>query len=166
LTLLARCEDVTEKQQIAIFTVGLPPQMGIDVELQNSASLDDTMSLARAYERRQQLVDDASRPALRPTRPPVCAPLSSASGSKSPATPATMGSTSTMPGAPLKPPQPGARFTKLSPEEMAQQCLDGLCYNCPEKFSREHIKQCTIKGIYFLKVAGAEEHERARRRRT
>jgi hypothetical protein len=89
LTLVARCEDVTEKQQIAIFTAGLPPQMGIIVELQKPASLDNTMSLARAYERRQQLVDDASRPALRPMRPPARAPLFSASGSKSPATPVT-----------------------------------------------------------------------------
>jgi hypothetical protein len=40
---------------------------------------------------------------------------------------------------------------------MAQRRLDGLCYNFPEKFSREHIKQCTMKGIYFQKIADQEE---------
>jgi hypothetical protein len=40
---------------------------------------------------------------------------------------------------------------------MAQHRLDGLFYNCPEKFSREHIKQCTMKGIYFLEIADREE---------
>jgi hypothetical protein len=40
---------------------------------------------------------------------------------------------------------------------MAQRRLDDLCYNCLEKFSREHIKQCTMKGIYFLEIADREE---------
>jgi uncharacterized 2Fe-2S/4Fe-4S cluster protein (DUF4445 family) len=34
--------------------------------------------------------------------------------------------------------------------------LDGLCYNCPEKFSREHVKQCTMKVIYFHELDDVE----------
>jgi hypothetical protein len=88
LTLLARCDDINEKQQIAIFIAGMPPQMGIDVELQKPTSLDDAMSLARAYECHHQLVNNTPRPAPCPTGPPLCAPLSSTQGSKSFAAPA------------------------------------------------------------------------------
>jgi hypothetical protein len=35
---------------------------------------------------------------------------------------------------------------------MARRRLDGLCFNCPEKFSRDHAKQCTMRGIYFLEM--------------
>ncbi|WVZ64413.1 hypothetical protein U9M48_013926 [Paspalum notatum var. saurae] len=59
----------------------------------------------------------------------------------------------------MKPPA-GSRFTRLSTEEMAQRRLDGLCYNCPKKFSREHLKHCTMKGIYLL-VGDLEESEDA-----
>lgn len=41
---------------------------------------------------------------------------------------------------------------------MAQRCLTCLCYNCPEKFSREHLKLCTMKGIYLLQVGDAPEN--------
>jgi hypothetical protein len=37
-TLLARCVDINEKQQISIFSAGLPAQMGIDVDLQKPTS--------------------------------------------------------------------------------------------------------------------------------
>jgi len=36
---------------------------------------------------------------------------------------------------------------------MAQHSIDGLCFNCPEKFSRDHLKHCTGKGIYLLKLS-------------
>lgn len=39
---------------------------------------------------------------------------------------------------------------------MAQQRMDDFYFNCPEKFSRENAKQCTMKGIYFLEVADAD----------
>ncbi|KAF8658447.1 hypothetical protein HU200_058898 [Digitaria exilis] len=138
LKLLARCPDVSERQQIDIFTAGLQLPMSIDVEMQKPESLEDAMAFARSYERRNQVVDDASR--VNRLRPAAKSPVT-------PALAAAAGSTSTTPGAP-----PG-RFTHLSPEEMAQRRLDGLCYNCPEKFSREHAKQCTMKGIYLIEHA-------------
>jgi hypothetical protein len=139
LTLLARCEDVNEQQQIAIFSAGLPPHMGIDVDLQKPTTLDDAMSLARAFERRLQLTEDTSRIASRGQRAPSRAALPTTPPAWSPVTLAATGSTSTTPGAPVKPPA-GARFTRLTPEEMAQRRMDGLCFNCLEKFSREHAK--------------------------
>jgi hypothetical protein len=50
--LLARCEDVTESQQISIFMAGLQQPLSTDVELQKPATLEDAMALARTYERR------------------------------------------------------------------------------------------------------------------
>jgi hypothetical protein len=50
LALINRCTGLSEKQQIDIFTVGLHNPLKIDVELEQSAMLDDAMALARAYE--------------------------------------------------------------------------------------------------------------------
>jgi len=33
---------------------------------------------------------------------------------------------------------------------MAQRGLKGLCFNCPAKFSKEHLKQCPMRGIYIM----------------
>jgi hypothetical protein len=35
---------------------------------------------------------------------------------------------------------------------MSQRREAGLGYNCPSKFSQEHIKECSMKGIYLLKI--------------
>jgi hypothetical protein len=35
---------------------------------------------------------------------------------------------------------------------MTQRRLEGLCFNCPEKFSKEHAKVCSGKGIYYLEL--------------
>ena len=58
LQLLARCDDVTERQQVDIFTAGLRNPLSIDVEMQRPTSLEVAMSLARAFERRLQIDDD------------------------------------------------------------------------------------------------------------
>ena len=42
---------------------------------------------------------------------------------------------------------------------MAQRRLDGLCFNCPEKFSRDHLKHCTGKGIYLLEMSADEDSQ-------
>ena len=76
LLLLARCEGVTEAQQIAIFTAGLQQPLSIDVELQKTETLEDAMAFARAYERCQVLSTDATignnhAPARSAQRPPA-----------------------------------------------------------------------------------------------
>ena len=46
----------------------------------------------------------------------------------------------------------GARFMCLTQADMAERRMQGLCFNCPEKFSREHMRQCTMKGIYLMEI--------------
>jgi hypothetical protein len=129
--------------------------MSTDVELQKPDTLEHAMVFACAFERRTEISDETpcsggrfpSRSVFRgtssPTKPP---PMTGAPGS-----------TPTTPGAPVKPAPPGSgRFTRLSLEEMTLHRLDGLCYNCPAKFSREHIKQCTMKVIYFHELDDVE----------
>ena len=52
LTSVARCTDVSEPQQIAIFMAGLSNPLCLDVELLRPSSLEDAMGLARTFERR------------------------------------------------------------------------------------------------------------------
>jgi hypothetical protein len=46
---------------------------------------------------------------------------------------------------------------------MAAKRERGECYNCTEKFSREHLKVCPIKGVFQLQLEedsfSAEETE-------
>lgn len=77
LTLLACCEGVNEKQPTAIFSAGLPPQMGIDVDLQKPTTLDDAMSLAQVFERRLKLGNDLYRSMARISRTSSRTPFSS-----------------------------------------------------------------------------------------
>jgi len=116
--------------------------------MQKSATLEDAMALARAFERRQHVTTELSTGGGRTTS--RSAQRASASSSRStPATPTT-GSTSALPVAAPKPPLPtDGHFKRLSPEEMGQCRLEGLCFNCPKKFLKEHAKVCSGKGIYY-----------------
>jgi hypothetical protein len=87
--------------------------------------LQQAMRLARAYERRNAAHAPAStgqRPARRP--PGTQATL-----------PAPTGSTTTSS-------TPTRLFKQLTPEEMADQCKMGLCYNCDEPYVRGHKCAC------------------------
>jgi len=117
--------------------------------MQKSATLEDAMALARAFERRQHVTTEL--PATGARAPSRASQRPLAASSRSTSTPsATMASSAT---APPKAPSPtDGRFKRLSPDEMAQRRLEGLCFNCPEKFSREHAKVCSGKGIYYLEL--------------
>jgi hypothetical protein len=66
------------------------------------------------------------------------------------------GSTST-PGMPFKTrPPAGGRVTRLTPNKMACRQEEGLCFNCPEKFLRAHLKACTMKGLYLLDTSNID----------
>jgi hypothetical protein len=146
LTHLSRCDTITEPHQVAIFTAGLGEPLQTDVELQRPASLEDAMGLARAYERRSTAVAPPSTPA---------ALRSSSKPSGITTTPTPQPTTTTTLGAPVKPrAPPGTRLSRLTLEEMARRREEGLCFNCPEKFSRDHLKQCSKKGIYLLEMDG------------
>jgi len=119
LKLLARCEDVSETQQIDLFTAGLLQPMCTDVEMHSPATLEDAMALTCSYERRLQITNDIARGPARPA--------------KAAATPSSTPSTASNQA---KPSAPSARPRRLSPEEMAQRRLEGLCFNCPANFPR------------------------------
>jgi hypothetical protein len=150
MSLLARCEDLAEKHQINIFIAGLQNPLRIDVELENPGMLHDAMALARAYEQRLALVNDVSA-----KHPSSCAaPAHSALKTLSlPATSLTVGAkdstTTTTPVAPC--------LKWLTATEIAAKWEKGQCYNCTEKFSREHLKICPAKGIYLLPIDDTKE---------
>jgi hypothetical protein len=58
LTLVNRCTGLTEKQHIDIFTAILRNPLNTNVELEQPATLDDAMALARAYENRLAMTAD------------------------------------------------------------------------------------------------------------
>ena len=101
LAYVSRCDTLTEPHQVALFTAGLGEPLKTDVELNQPATLEDAMGLARAYERRNTKSHD---------------PASSEATSvvfSCPHTPVTtVSAIVTTPGAPTKP--NGGRFQRLS----------------------------------------------------
>ena len=52
--LLCRCDDLSPMQQVNMFTAGLGDPLRTDVELLAPTNLQTAMSLARAYERKEE----------------------------------------------------------------------------------------------------------------
>lgn len=128
LALLARCEDVSEKHQIAIFTAGLHEPLQTDVELLKPSTLEDAMAYARAYERRLNLPEDDSttpKPDKTSRRQPPPLPSRMAL----PPPPAPNAAKTPTPEVPAPPPA-GTRFKRLTAAEMAAKRERGECYNC------------------------------------
>jgi hypothetical protein len=91
------------------------------------------MGLVRAYKR-------CSAAVAPPSTPSTLRSSSKPSGAMT--TPTPQPATMTTPGAHVKPcAPPGTRLSRLTPEEMARRREEGLCFNCLEKFSQEHLKQ-------------------------
>uniref|UniRef100_A0A0A9DMB3 Uncharacterized protein n=1 Tax=Arundo donax TaxID=35708 RepID=A0A0A9DMB3_ARUDO len=143
---------------------GLRNPLRTDVELQRPASLEDAMGLAHTYERRLEL-DGEDGPLPAPAHAVVWPPFARSTPTPCDTVMATtapkIGDTGAKTGdagstaAPVvaRPaPSPRTRFSCLTPEEMTKRRLQGLCFNCPEKFSHDHIKMCTMKGIYLLEL--------------
>jgi hypothetical protein len=123
LSLLARCTDFAEKHQINIFMSSLRNPQRTDVELENPAMLEDAMALARIYEQRLAMGDDAptwtSPGKPRSSKPPV-KPLLLPAPSTPPGTKALAGAST--PSAP--------HLKHLTVAEMATKHEKGECYNC------------------------------------
>jgi hypothetical protein len=147
LILLARCEGLREKHQIHLFTAGLPEPLKTDVELQQPPTLEDAMNFSRAFARCQNV---ASSVVVSKARPSYQRTRATDSSSSTPATTHLQQTTTT--SAPNKDLPPGSRFRRLTQAEMTDRRAQGLCFNCPKKFSREHTKTCTMKGIYLLEL--------------
>jgi hypothetical protein len=149
LALVNRCKGLTEPHQIDIFTAGLRDPLKTDVELEQPATLEEAMALARAYEHRLAM---SAKPTTRlPSRPAygrtkqlsIPTPMSATGGQTS-----GLATTTTEP-----------RFKRLTAAEMAAKHARGECYNCTEKFSKEHLEVCPIKGIFLLELDTPEPLE-------
>jgi hypothetical protein len=57
-----------------------------------------------------------------------------------------------LPDPPAAMASPSPHLKGLTSEEMAAKQERGECYNCTEKFLREHLKVCPMKGIYLLQM--------------
>jgi hypothetical protein len=136
LALMYRCTGLTEKQQIDIFTVDLCNPLKTDVELEHSETLEDAMALARAYEQRLVMTEDA------PSR---------ASGHFAPR---PVGGTKplALPAPPTTPTTGAPQLKRLTAAEMAAKRERDECYNCTEKFSRAHLDVCPMKGIFLIQM--------------
>lgn len=117
------------------------------------------MSLARAYEKRLELDDaDDFRPGSKPAGSSKSVSTSRGSllgFSSAPTAPKGPSlSTGTIAAAPAPPGSktPNSKFRRLTTDEMAERRLKGLCFNCPENFSRDHASKCSMKGIYLLEL--------------
>jgi hypothetical protein len=105
------------------------------------------MNLSRAFARRQNV---ASSVVVSKDRPSYQRTRATDSSSSIPATTHLQQTATT--SAPNKDLPPGSQFRRLTQAEMIDRRVQGLCFNCPEKFSREHAKTCTMKGIYLLEL--------------
>jgi hypothetical protein len=141
LALVTRCTDLVEKHQIDIFTNGLHNPLKTDVELEAPTTLEDAMALARTYEQRLNMVNDPT------PHPQPCAHSRSGTTAKPLALPAPTTASPTL----------SPCLKRLTPEEMAAKRERGECYNCTEKFSRDHLKVCPMKGIYLLQMDDISE---------
>ncbi|WVZ89345.1 hypothetical protein U9M48_035766 [Paspalum notatum var. saurae] len=153
MTLACRDAELSKKQQVQLFIAGLCNPLQIDVSLRSPATLNEAITLARAYE--QRLLLPAAPPACSGGCPSyrqqfVSAPAgSSAAGAASSNTVESSTATaSAMPNSAL-----GRR--RLNQSEMAQRRAVGLCYNCDEKFVYGH--KC--KKLFILEVAPDDDEE-------
>jgi hypothetical protein len=144
LALVSRCKGLIEKHQVDIFTTGLDNPLKTDVELEHPTTLEDAMALTRTYEQRLANASSAR------TTPHACAvPVRTPSAPTKPMLligppPANSPKYTAQPAPP--------RFKRLIPTEMAAKRERGECYNCTEKFSREHLKVCPVKGVFLLQL--------------
>jgi hypothetical protein len=111
-----------------------------DVELEHPENLEDAMALARAYEQRLGMTDNALG-----RTPGRYAPWAAA-GPKPLALLAPPATTPT--GAPTTTPL----FKCLTSVEMAVKRARAECYNCIEIFSPEHLKACPDKGVFLIQM--------------
>jgi hypothetical protein len=119
--LLCRCDDLSPMQQVNMFTAGLGDPLRTDVELLAPTNLQTAMSLACAYERKEENV----------------APLRDKPGHRTLSSLKGIGSL--LGARPVAPNRP--RFKRLTPEELAVKRANGECYHCNEKYSTDH--KCT-----------------------
>ena len=134
LALLSRCDDLSTRTAIDLYTSGLGQPLASDVEIQHPVNLQQAMSLARKYEQRQI---EAST-------------VNSSAAPKSSTRRATASSSAAGSGGTLQDSkQEGTRslFRRLTQAEMQEKRQNGQCYFCPEPYSKDH--KCAAKGVFL-----------------
>jgi hypothetical protein len=140
--LLPRVGRLDEAQRVQLYTGGLLPPLSHAVRIHNPETLVMAMSLARQVE-----LMETDRQTLAPTRPgqrgliPNLAPRPALAAPLPPlALPVPPVGVFTGRGA--------GNQRRLTPEEQAEHCRLGLCFNCDEKYSRGHNRFC--RRIFFV----------------
>lgn len=128
-SLLCRANPLSKHQQTQLFTVELQEPLRTDVELQAPQSLEQAMSFARAYEWQLQLTTARQHPVVAGQQVARANAETQQSGSTGVPSGTTNTTTAT---------RGNFVFCYLSAAEMEERRRLGLCYNCDEKFSRNH----------------------------
>jgi hypothetical protein len=150
--LLPRVGRMAEEQHVQLYTGGLLPPLSHAVRILNPGNLNTAMSLARQVEQMELTkIQALAKPGVRGLLPP---PPSRLAPQALPTPQAPL----VLPAPPMGvAPGHGDGSRHLSPEEMADRCRQGLCFNCNEKYSRGHNRFC--KRIFFLDGVEIEEAE-------
>lgn len=143
LALLSRCDNLSTRTTIDLYTGGLGQPLASDVELQHPSNLQQAMTLARAYEQRQEASTINSSAAPKSSSRRVMASASSSAAGA--AAPTQDGKTE----------GPHPRFRRLSLVELQDKWLNGQCYFCPEPYSKDH--KCAAKGVFLMELAVGKE---------
>ncbi|MCH81666.1 hypothetical protein A2U01_0002457 [Trifolium medium] len=143
-SLANRVLGLSQMDLLSCFISGLKPEVRREVLTQQPATLNQATGLARLQEEKLNDILRLSR--IRPTTP-WTKPSSSTNKTlnESSGTPA---SPPLLPTPPSKP-----RFRQLTSTEMAERREQGLCFNCDERFSRNH--RC--KARFLLLIAEDDE---------
>jgi hypothetical protein len=138
--LLPRAGRLDEAQRVQLFTGGLLPPLNHAVRIHNPTTLAAAMSLARQVELME--LD-------RQVQPPPRAPPRGLLPAPRPALPAPL-QPPALPASPVAAQQGRGEgnHRRLTPDEMAERRRLGLCFNCNEKYTRDHNRFC--RRIFFL----------------
>lgn len=159
LIVLARCKTLSDEEERDIFTNGLLDPLKAQVELSKPATLDEAMDLARSYEHLAVMSAPPGSPA--PSRPW----RSARSGDRS--------CTSSNPDRPysklwfcsIRGIQDSTSigwvqtFKRLSLAEMNERRLQGLCFDCDEKFVPGH--RCKKLFACYITVDSDDDQDAA-----
>ncbi|KAK1626625.1 hypothetical protein QYE76_000940 [Lolium multiflorum] len=137
--LACHAPGVTGQQRAELFIGGLPDHIRVDVELQAPQDLQTAMHYAHAYERRAQAVQQA--PLARGTR--AARPPPTAAAANRPVPPGPTG------------PAPAATrtFRRLTPAEQLERRRLGLCFNCDDPYTPDHV----CPRLFYLETVDVEE---------
>lgn len=153
LALLTRTGPLNDSQKIQLFRKGLLEPMSIDVEMKGAPSLEVAMSLARAFERCEQVVAQLAAPP-RAQRPPPTRGLLALPAPASVVMPALPAPTTAPGPAPCTITVAGRTVCRLSPAKIEECRENGQCFNCDEHYVQGHNRVC--RRLFLLEIDDAD----------